>query len=448
MYINANELNGVLSQVATIANMDKSQPGILMDIKDNTVDVYYNTSNKAIIRTIDAVIEDDDIKGKVVFDYKKMIETIGVCKSSGKIKVDNVRIKLEKNPDNSGTATVYVVKTIDEDHNGETVSTVVANNEYKLGWWGVENLSIKQKVLNMPVCEDMFSEANAEQWSIDEFCRVMSEACSGDSKIVYMSPKYNGAFAVNTNSTVRVTANCTVNKVIQLQTNAAKAITSVLNSLDAEDVMINTINSEDGKLFACIFFTPDHKTSIYMGAAAMAQSHLVTMSRYAGFKYGTYQANLMTELVKDTLKSVVQLNAASNGSIKFVNDEEGKVVAMIKAENTGSSTANTYKMKCHTFNTLVEKPADSDEWVELNIDFKLLYDIINLNKCGYTGFDIDVSEAGMCLRISFLDLDYARIKRDEYKKEHEISGPLTMENKIDLRDMYLNTSYYVTVKNN
>lgn len=447
MFINSKDISGALSRIAAIASLDKQQPGILFDIKDDCVDVYYNSVQKAIINTIPAVVSDEDIKGKVVFDYKKLTETINYCIGSGKIIVDNIEFKLSKNPDGTGTATIYVIKKMEMDNGqGENESIVVSTNSYDLSWWDAEHLSLKQKILNNPACDNMFNDDNSFIWDSSEICRVLTDTCTGDAKVVYMSPKYNGAFAVNTNSNVYVRAKSNVDRVIQLQSSAVKAIVSVLSGYDADEVHINTINSADGNLFACLFFTSDNKLSIYMGAAALSKPNLVTMARYTGYDYKSYQANIYTDAIKDTLKSAVNLNASPDGTITFVRNEEGTIDAVITAVDTGKSTSNTYRIKCRTFNTLKELPEIDETILKVNVDLRLLSDIISNNRSSVTGLDITDTDNGIFLRISFLDLEKATEAREVYKKEHEIDGKLSIEDKLNLRDDYISTCYYVTVK--
>ena len=453
MFIDAKELNAALGRVGAIASLDKTQPGILFDIQEDSVSIYYNSQGKAIINTIPAVVDAEEIHGKVVFDYKKLIDTISYCKGSGRIQVDNIEFQLTRHTEQSGTAKVNVIKYMvmaerTETGDVEDVRSVVSTNTYDISWWDANNLPIKQKILNNPACDNMFNEADSSIWDTSALASVLSDTCTGDSKVVYMSPKYNGCFAINTNSTVYVRAQNVVNKIIQLQTSAAKAIISVLNSLETDTVHLNTINSDDGKLFACIIFTEDGKLSVYMGAAAMSQPHLISMGRYTGFGYKTYQANILTDVLKDTLKSAVNLNAAPNGVISFVKDTDtGEVNAIVTASDTGASVNNTYRMKCKTFNTLLADPENTDEIFHLNIDLKLVHDIVNTNKFDYTGLDIEAEGDKVFLRISFLDLEAAKSAREVYKKDHNIDGALSMADKLELRSEYVATCYYVTVKN-
>ena len=450
MFIKSTDLSNAMSYIGVIAALDKTQPGILFDIKENEVDIYYNSGSRAIITTVSAVVDaEKDILGKVVFDYKRMTDTLSCCKASGSIKIDNVEFILNRNPSGPGTAKVNVVKMIDQDDGkGGVTEAVVANNSYELAWWDESNISMSQKLLLNPACDNMFNEADAQVFEETDLNNMISEACSGDAKVVYFSPKYNGVFAVNTASNVLVKSEGKVDKIIPLQTNAAKAMISVFHSIPTKEVYVNTMLDDKGRPFACLMFNMDAKISIYMAASLITGTHLTSIGRYNGMGYDTYQINLGTEILKDTLKSVVSLSGP-NGTIEFVNGESG-VEAVITAENTGASVSNTYRIRCYSFNTLGSKPETSETWLKLPINNKLILDILANNKNELTAFDIQEENGAYFLRIGYVDKEKAKEVVAKYKKDNHIDDKekLSIEAKLALRGDYLMTNYFVAVKGN
>ena len=450
MFINAAALSSALSNISAMASLDKSQPGILFNIKDDSVDVYYNSQSKAIIETIPAIVEEDDIKGKIVFDYKRLTDTINHCKTSGRVIVEQVEFKLVKNTAGPGTAKIHVVKTM-QTSDGETTSTeVVSTNSYELSWWGTDALTIQQRILNNPACENMFPEDDAMTIDTPDFVSMINEACSGDAKVIYFSPKYNGAFSVNTNSCVMVKNESKITKIIPLQTASAKAIGSIFNSSGVKEIYINTLLDDKGRPFACLFFNAEHTLSIYMSASQIANPHLMSISRYVGMDYKSYQINLMTDVLKDTLQSIVSLSTATDGYLEFVNDPDvdGQVNLIMTAENTGSSVNNIYRLRCNTFNTQREQNENDTTWFKVPVNTKQFLDIIKNNKEEFTGLDFFEENGAMFLRIGFVNLARAQRARDEYRVEKNFTEDqrMTLEDKLDLRERYVDTSYFITVK--
>lgn len=458
MFISASELTDAMGRISTIAALDKNQPGIMMNIKDTEIDLYYNTQEKAIINTIPAVISEDDYKGKVVFDFNKFNEIISYCKPSGKIGVKDIELVFRKNIKAPGTAFINVAKTMDFSTEGDEVETrVVANNQYELGWWASDELNVKQKILNNPVCANMFDEVNAESWDTEDLCNIFDKVCFGDTKTVYMSPRYCGMFSKTSSSeAVLVKSDREISKIVALNTSFVKALNSVIKSFGSKEVYMNTIDSPDGKLFACIFFDADHKFSVYLCAAKLVNPDLSTMSRYAKIEYNTYQINLITEVFADVIKSAAAINSGSDCTISFETDPtDGGVVAVVSANNTGSSVNNVYRVKCTSFNTLNTLGDGERTWFNITVNAKTLLNVINSNKNNFTGIDIGYENKIPFVRIGSIDTQKAieakKVYMENKSKQAAESGAetdikYTMEDKLLIRNEYIVVSHYIPVK--
>ena len=483
MFIDSNALTKAISRISIIASLDNKQPGILFDIADDHIDVFYNSNYKAIINTVDAQVGPDEVHGKVIFDYKRLTDTMNYCKSSGRIIVGNLEMVLGTNPDGSGTAKINVVKKIARSDGVNSTEEVVSSNTYDLTWTPIEKASVIQKTLKNEPCEDMFNEADDSLWDVSEFNRLISSACNGDAKILYFSSRHNGVFTVNDNNTVYVKSSNKVNRTIQFQTKDIKAIANVLNTLDAEDIHINTIFNDMNQPFASLFFTSDHKLSIFMTIAHVQNIHMQSISRFMGTQYKTYNFNILTEVLVDTLKAIINLSVSADGEIKFEKDVNGGVIATLTAENTGASINNVYRITCDSFNT-VEDIQPGSTIITIKPNMKMLLDIVSNNKDDHTAFDIGVDANGSNAntRIGFIDVaeslevlkemivedsnksggmvidndsmsvfdnvDATAIKSKDDVDEATLSNfidQLTPQDKLDMRDKYLKTCYFSTI---
>lgn len=410
MFINADELNLAINRISNIASLDKKQPGILFNIFDDHIDVYYNYIERAIINTVRASVSPDEIHGKVVFDYKRITDILKNCKSSGIIKVGNIELTLKTNPDGTGTANISVVKKIDRtDGNGKLIQEPVSTNTYDLSWTPVEKLTISQKILNNPACEDMFSESESVVWDKADFINIMSNVSGGDAKTIYLSKKYNGAFAVNTNNSVLANYDGQIEKSMQFSTNEIKAIISILGSLNVDQVKMNTIINAEGKPFANLIFTEDHTLSIYSKSLASSPVHISTINKYTGINYKMYNFTILNEILSSNLKDMLDVIDSENGIIDFRRYKDGKVVAIFKADNTGASVSNTYEIVCDSFNSMEElgdiNNADSVSIISIKTNLKVLYSIVSKNKFNNIAFDVAVNSSNdnVNVRIGFID---------------------------------------------
>lgn len=449
MLINSNELSKALDRVSALASLDKEAPGILFDITDEAIGIYYHSSQKAIRNIIHATIEDPSEVRKVVFEYKRLTDIISYCKSSGDIKVDDIKFEFKTNPNGSGTAVITADKKMVYADNPDEPE-VVSVYKQELSWWDINNIDNRKKILARDCCPNMYDTNDATEWEVSELRRVFSEITAGDNKVVYMSPRYQGAFAVNTNSTILVKTSTEVQSVMHIPSASAKALITAFSGLpDDATLFSNIILDANDALQACIFFTANCEISVYFAAAARVKSHLTSMSRHAELKYATHQVTITTSVFKDALKAAVNLNSQPKGIIKFV-EEDGLVSAILTASNSGSSVSNEYTVMCTQYRTSISEAEmeERDNLLAMSLDLKMFLDIINTCKAEFIGFDIDCSESGSFLRIGFIDSEKSR---DATAIRKELIGiapdeSLSTSDVMAIRDQYIDTCYYIAVQ--
>lgn len=476
MFIKAEDLIKATDQINVIASLDKNPAGILLDIKDDSVEMVYNSAQRAIVRKIPAFVGEDEIKGKIAFDYKRFVDTISTCKPSGILRVGDIEIKLSKNPDNSGKAILTVAKQIVKlDEEGNIIESEIAGkNDYELAWNDFESSTLKQKVLFQPICDNIFETDGADEWDRDELSDVLKNACNGDAKTVYVTSSTNTAFAVNLASSIVTKLSGSISNGFQLSTANAKALVSVLSGVDPADddkVMVNTIKDGTGKLFACIFFTKDENTAVYSCVNPGSKTDISTITRYNSIKFNSTILTVLTDLIKDSVKAADILSSTPDCCMTLFIDEDGNPCLGIEAENTGASVKNEYKIKCGNFDTTQELgDAMSGERIgvlKFKTNLKTLLGILNANKNGFTSIDFDIDESmnKANVRLGFFDIadakevssNKAMLKKQSKYEELIASGvseqnalveaerfmKLTIEEKAELRDLYCGTYYYM-----
>lgn len=454
MFIKASDLNGAIDYISSVASLDKNNPGILFDIKDGEVTLFYSSGERAIQHTIPAGVDADEYHGKAIFEYQRLVDTLATSRTSGSIKVDDIEFKLSTNPDGSGKAVITIVKMVElAGESGDSEPRIVSVNTHDLGWWNPENVTMRAKVLLNPICEDLFDENNAEVWDASEFLTMLSDVNYGDSKIAYVNAAIHGAFESNTASLVHVKSQTEHQQNLSLNTNIIPALSTIFKQTETGNIVVNILYDDNNKPFAYIMFTEDHKTSVYMKAGAIVKLHGSRMSTYKQMKYTDYQASILTEVIKDGLKSAVSINASAKGVIKFVRTEDGTVDMVVSAENSGASINNTYNLRCTSFNSTREDDENSDSIFEFSVTLKNLYDEINHNRFGYTALDFEVGPDGRkYLRIGFFDLEDAHEYKTKFMetkaKEAQESGSdepavYTKGDKMEARNFYMRTFVYI-----
>lgn len=457
MFIDAKELNAGIGFITSVAGLDKKNPGILFDIGDNYVKIFYSSGERAIEHTVPAGLEDDDYRGKVVFEYQRLIDTLATSKTAGNIHVGGIEFKLTKNPDGSGKAIITIVKTVVFESESEETERVVSVNKHELSWWDETNVTTKQQGLFKPVCDNMYEENEAEIWDATEFCNMLSDVSYGDSKVCYITPAAHGAFESNTASLVYVRTKHEPKFGINLNSNIIPALTSIFKG--EANVMVNVLTDPQNKPFAYIFFTEDKKTSVYTKAGAIVRTHGTRMQNHQEMVYKDFQASFMTEVIKDSMKSAVAINAGVKGIIKFVRCEDGTVDMVVSAENSGASINNQYNLKCTSFNATKPDTDNKDEIFEFSVTLKNLLDEISHNRFGYTAFDFFIGpEDRKYLRIGFFELEDAQIARTEWfdakrKELAELGETESSQNlvydteaKMESREKYIRTFVYIVTE--
>jgi hypothetical protein len=436
MFIKSQDLIKAISKISYIASLDKKQPGILLDVHNDTVDVYYNSNYKAVITTIPAVVEEGEYHGKAIFDYGKLTSVTDVCKGSGEIRVDDVEIVLNVNPDGSGIADFNVTQLITIASDDESFDRVVGSNTYKLSWWSEEKATTKQRALLQ----------SADSWSAEKLSNMLKTVTDSDARVVYVSSHYQGAFSVNTHSAVLSNTDNVFNKSFQIPSSSAKAITSILGAIESDDIFVGVIDDAEGNPFAILVFDSDKTTSVYMSICEKSGAHLRSIQRCHEFGYDDYQFVIRTSVLQSSLKAAIGVEGGVNCKLEFVQDEDG-IECIITAVNTGSSTDNTYRITCDGFNSGIADEFDDGPIIVLNANLKIISDIVSKNKNAFTGFDIQSGENNKSyIRIGFLDLAKAGAARAAYMESKGIEE-MTTADKLAIRKDYIDGCYYMTLDN-
>jgi len=97
MILKIKDFTNALDKVEAFTAGEKNIPGILLDIKDDSVDICYSDGRRSLIESIDAEVGDDDRKEGIVLNYNRLVDIIGACQPTGIIHTDELEIIFESN---------------------------------------------------------------------------------------------------------------------------------------------------------------------------------------------------------------------------------------------------------------------------------------------------------------------------------------------------------------
>lgn len=128
MQVNMQEFLDAVAQANEVVD-SKSALGILLNIADDQVKVCYANSNTVSFMTvINAVVTPEDPRGKVAFDYDPLMRVLSACKTTGKIKTDELNINFNSNGICKLTAERYIEVEMPKDVAEANIEAKVENH--------------------------------------------------------------------------------------------------------------------------------------------------------------------------------------------------------------------------------------------------------------------------------------------------------------------------------
>lgn len=463
MLIKATDLIKAADAINTVASLDKATAGILMRVSKAGTELYFSDGrSRAINVRVENVLEIEDYIGDVIFDFGKFISVVNAGRSSGHITVDFFDMKLSKKDDNTGICTVKIVKKLVMNKGGQDVESVVAVNSYDIGWTPAEKASTKQAALIRKIAEDMYDTTGCMTWSTDELRDVVKNVTANNSLAVYMSKRYNALMSNSHNTQILAIAKGTdINVTLAISTKYLKALTDTVGYFESEQVYLTPVMGANGRPYSILVSNPEQTFSVYMGLTAENTNDVVFFSKAAVMPFRNMQASIITEVIVDALRGIAaSIPDAKSGRIDLCfrtatgeRTEHGyPVELMIKANNSGASTNDTYRIACDGCYTTYEPDADG---VLVSVPVYIANMIETVGKlCGtYTAIDIDDTDDRRTIRIGNIDTDMlvsaaAELKETpEYQSAHlgeEVTNlKLTPDERASIRAKSLDTIAYI-----
>lgn len=449
MVITYNELASTMAKIGDIVAGDKNVPGVLFNISKDDVYACYSNGVKDYIQKIEAIVEDGDQLGKIVFNYNALCNIIDVCKPTGGLTTgdlhmvfaDNglMNIKVEKY--------VSIISSEDEEPEKKVVSTI----NQAIGWVVPTPKNVKIAILDRTDFSVFFHhenteeyggmgikpittadwELNADEWNLAELREVFSKLSVESGKQVIVSPKKRCAFVDNTDCAISINISEVKNKMV-ISTLTAKSIASFLGKVKADSVYFHMIDENTGAIT-----DGENNWAISVRSIKQDNNAIKKVNHCSSLVY-TDLITFNREALQGSFYGAKGGSASNKVTAYFdKTDEEFKMV--IEVKDTISSSVNTYELIADHF--ICE---DNIGDIKLSLVPDVVYNAANRVKDVYVAFDISVGEDGSkMVRLAGIDLE----RRENINNEYNIEGSWTKEFMQEHRaDMFDITTYFACGK--
>lgn len=396
MIVNIKEITSALSKISALTVGDKTIPGVLLDIQDDSLNICYSDGRKSVIEKITAIVNEEDKKGQVVVNFQRLLDIISSCQPSGKIITDDIHMTFVDDTLLKIRAEKKISQNVGEDE--EPVYKVCSIFEQSIGWVPAGS-SLKVSILSRMNYNDIFNAEVVDTWDVSTFRAMLDKTSTEKSRIVYVSPKNQCAFVSNMAYLSEVPVVDANNYIIIITSAMAKAISDILGKTSANQVHIHSIDRK----YLCVY-TDDEKVGIWTEMSNASDIHLTTLGRYQSKGYRGYQLTFIREILKNVVDAAINADKSDKTVLKFGDSkiETGAKELRITSSNTNASISNSYEVVC----TDCIGESDDIESLELPISLKVLSDMLNKCSTDYVGIDIDDDGTDTkCIRVSEINME-------------------------------------------
>lgn len=383
--IKIEDLTKAIQKIKGLVDDAKNIPGVMFDISDDTLKVCYSDGKSSLIEKISILNKDSDIKEKIVLPYKKLVDTLDMCQSSGNIKTNEMRISFTENK----SLMVEAIKYLDiwyKDDAGETVSEqkVVSRFKTELQYNYIED-SIKFGILSRMDYESIFKDSNGgtddfDEWDKARLKEILTMVSAEKSRTVYVSSKMKAVTVANLAMVIYEPVDNEMYHGFTISTKMAKSLADILGKVQTDTVRITTIDKytsltdSEGDFGIWFEMVPGSKTDI------------ATLQQYRAKEYKDLQLVFSKSALINVLGCALNTSKDEKNTLTFDITDEGCILKIV-ANNASSKD---------TFDVMVEgKTSDIGDLTVLKetqipISLKVLNEMIKQCAGDYIAIDIDI----------------------------------------------------------
>ena len=387
MIVNLDQLTNAMSKVKSFAQDTKMIPGILLNFKDNAIDVCYCDGRKAIIEKVDADMQAGEQLGPVIVPYQLFVEVVNACQPSGLLVCDDLEISvLENNRFNVKTVKYAIVAKPNGEDDYEEFKKPVSKFEQEIKYYRVDE-DRRFGLLTRIDYDSIFSGELYDVWDRSSLQDVLKKLSKEDSKTCYCSSKEKAAFVVNVDHSIYIPKDELDEVGFSIVSKWAKYVVEILNKVSSDKVHVSV---EGGT--HCRIYTPDNKVGIWFEMAPGTAMDKMTIETYRQKDYGHYQVVFNRYALMDAVKKALAIDNLDSTSFTFKDSENGLVVSIVSGK--GAS-------KARDFSVIAEAYKDNaGDLIQTSIPVSLKALSVVVDNCdgAYLIMDVAVDNSGKCIR--------------------------------------------------
>ena len=387
-----------------------------------------------MIEKIDAKVYTGDILGKIVLDYQRLADIIGVCQPSGYVYTDELEFTFEEKQQ----IKIRIEKKIPEQESPDSEVTyrTFSTFEQTIKWVeAYANIGVAK--LSRMNYESIFTVEDTDEWNISEFRSMLEKISTEKGRIAYVSPKKECAFVSNTAYMSCVPTEKKHNNALIFSSATARSIYDIIGKIYGQDTIC--VHAVDQKF--CNIFTEDKKVGICVEMPEANQIHLITLGRYQAKGYKNYQLTFVKEILQNVIDAAMAAVREDKTILKFGASSTDESAIELRISSWGPCVCNDYSVLCSGCLDV----SHSIEQLEIPISLKVISDILSKCDKDFVGIDIDIDDTGSkCIRIADIDLEERANAESEIKKKLGlgIDDWAPLEEQLNYRESTLVSKHY------
>jgi len=436
MRVAVKAITDIINKISNITSGDKQIPGVMFNLSENQLDVCYSDGHKSFVQRLGVTTEETDRIGQIVVDFSQLQRAIMNCQPYGRVSVDEIVITYNESTLNISAEQVYVYT---DGADGTEVRQKAGNKRMDIPW-KEPGADMRASILTRMDYESIFeSDTTPDEYSKDELIDALNKTSPEKGKVIYFSGKTQSIFVQNqahltaipisklkeltsedldtirgemtdagtfTDEAYAKAINDAQNRIhysLAINTQTAKAITSVFNGISAETIYVV---SKD-KFVSMYVDTDTEHIGFWFEMAIASKAHTGAFERYNSLGYRSYQTLFLREVITNAVESALKATSSEKVAMQFVETEDG-ISVTLNASSSQKSISDVYNVVARE----VTDPTKDLLSKSFNVSLQVIDDMLKQLKTDLVAFDFDCGENGVtCVRISEIDTEKRREAR-------------------------------------